>query len=275
MALGVDNFGPDVQQWNWVHEAIIEQWKGLAPYVFEPLYFFFTNTDKEGEDFVTISYLADLAQQAGLRSIITEIEAIGLSDNGFVDANGDRIRTAYKMYPWERMIRDAYGRDAIHHYGNGLDDTTMWIEPIWKMLWSNKGILPVLWHLFPDHQNLLPAYFEKAGKPVDVFGNALSLEAEEQLYGHGVVRKPLFGYEGADIKILSGRSGTVVEQGPHEGFGEEGVVLQQLMDLGTYDHHHPVLGIWTVDTDVCGLGIREHMNLITDRYCRFVPHVVS
>ena len=146
---------------------------------------------------------------------------------GFMNAeDGDRIRTAYKMYPWERMIRDAYGRDAIHHYGNGLDNTTMWIEPIWKMLWSNKGILPVLWHLFPDHQNLLPAYFEKDGKPVDVFGNALSPEAEDQLYGHGVVRKPLFGYEGADIKILSGRSGTVVEQGPHEGFGEEGVVLR-------------------------------------------------
>ena len=181
MALGGGQLRSRVQQWNWVHEAIIEQWKGLAPYVFEPLYFFFTNTDKEGEDFVTISYLADLAQQAGLRSIITEIEAIGLSDNGFVDANGDRIRTAYKMYPWERMIRDAYGRDAIHHYGNGLDDTTMWIEPIWKMLWSNKGILPVLWHLFPDHQNLLPAYFEKDGKPVDVFGNALSPEAEDQL----------------------------------------------------------------------------------------------
>ena len=37
---------------------------------------------------------------------------------------------------------------------------TLWIEPIWKMMWSNKGILPVLWRLFPDHPNLLPAYFE-------------------------------------------------------------------------------------------------------------------
>ena len=28
-----------------------------------------------------------------------------------------------------------------------------WIEPIWKILLSNKGILPILWELFPHHAN--------------------------------------------------------------------------------------------------------------------------
>ena len=37
---------------------------------------------------------------------------------------------------------------------------TRWIEPPWKAILSNKGILPLLWEMFPKHPNLLPAYFE-------------------------------------------------------------------------------------------------------------------
>ena len=37
---------------------------------------------------------------------------------------------------------------------------TRWIEPPWKAILSNKGMLPLLWEMFPGHPNLLPAYFE-------------------------------------------------------------------------------------------------------------------
>ena len=42
-----------------------------------------------------------------------------------------------------------------------LTDTTAFLEPAWKMILSNKGILPLLWAMFPKHPNLLPAYFEE------------------------------------------------------------------------------------------------------------------
>ena len=38
-----------------------------------------------------------------------------------------------------------------------------WIEPVWKMMLSNKAILPVLWELFPGHPNLLPSFFDRQG----------------------------------------------------------------------------------------------------------------
>ena len=31
------------------------------------------------------------------------------------------------------------------------------------MLWSNKGLLAILWELFPGHANLLPAYLNDPG----------------------------------------------------------------------------------------------------------------
>ena len=39
---------------------------------------------------------------------------------------------------------------------------TLWLEPVWKMMWSNKAVLAVLWDLFPGHPNLLPASFDPA-----------------------------------------------------------------------------------------------------------------
>jgi len=33
------------------------------------------------------------------------------------------------------------------------------LKPPWKAILSNKGILPLLWAMFPNHPNLVPAYF--------------------------------------------------------------------------------------------------------------------
>src|SRR5260370_36731608 len=57
------------------------------------------------------------------------------------------------------------------------------IEPVWKMLLSNKGILPVLWELYPCHPNLLYASFDRPGE-VDSW-----------------VKKPLLGREGANVTM--------------------------------------------------------------------------
>ncbi len=30
-----------------------------------------------------------------------------------------------------------------------------WVEPLWKSILSNKGLMPLLWRFFPGHPNLL------------------------------------------------------------------------------------------------------------------------
>jgi glutathionylspermidine synthase len=42
---------------------------------------------------------------------------------------------------------------------------TRWLEPPWKAILSNKGILPLLWAMFPRHPNLLFAWFDDATLP--------------------------------------------------------------------------------------------------------------
>ena len=179
------------------------------------------------------------------------VEDIGLRDDRtFVDLDDREIELAFKLYPWEWMFQDAFGARIAHA-------PTRWIEPPWKALISNKGILPLLWEMFPDHPNLLPAYF-------DDDPNAARL-------GASFVRKPLYSREGANIALVSAGTTLVEQQGP---YGAEGFIRQALAPLPNFFGQYPVLGSWLVDHTPCGLSIREDENPITGNTSRFLPHAI-
>jgi glutathionylspermidine synthase len=265
-----DRFGEGGDQWNRVHEALVERWTELRTDHRLPdghVHVLHTSAERSGEDFVTAAYLMETARQAGLRATLLPIEQLTLHETaGFLGMDGELVRSAFKLYPWEWMVREPWAVAAMERMGAGMGET-QWIEPVWKMLWSTKAILPVLWHLFPGHPNLLPAFFEDDGRPVDPLGAPVDVRWER-----GYVRKPLLAREGADLQVVL--DGAVVEAGPAQGYGAEGFVLQQFCDLGTYDGAHPVLGVWVVDMEPQGLGIRESDGLVTTDQSRFVPHAI-
>jgi glutathionylspermidine synthase len=256
-----DVFGEGVDQWNLLHEMLVGRWRELAQngrLPGERLHMLHTSAEQSGEDFMTIGYMAEVARAANLMSEIVAIESLGyIEGEGFVDTAGRPVRTAFKLYPWEWMMREDFAQQALEHMGDGRGQTT-WIEPIWKMLWSNKGILPVLHRLFPENPHVLPAFFDG--------------EQPESLTSF--VRKPLLAREGANATAVI--DGKVVEEGPDQDYGEEGFVVQAYTDLGDYGGGaRPVLGVWTVDVEPAGLGIRESDGLLTTNTSRFVPHVIA
>ena len=124
------------------------------------LYLLHTSKEKSGEDFMTVGYMVETCREAGMTCELMPIEKLGVHEHlGFVDPQGRSVRSIFKLYPWEWMVHEEFADEALRRMGDEQGQT-LWIEPIWKMMWSNKGILPVLWRLFPDHPNLLPAYFE-------------------------------------------------------------------------------------------------------------------
>ena len=180
-----------------------------------------------------------------------DIEDIGLRDDGtFVDLDDRSIALIFKLYPWEWMFQEAFGA-AI---GNA---PTRWIEPPWKAILSNKGMLALLWEMFPGHPNLLPAFFEN---DPDVAG-----------LGTSYVRKPLYSREGANVALIRGGVTLAQEDGP---YGAEGFIRQALAPLPDFSNQYPVLGSWLVDHSPCGLSIREDENPITGNTSRFLPHMI-
>jgi len=238
---------PGADQFNSLHERLIDAWKKLG----SGSHLHLTGTIDNREDAGTLAYLEDCARQAGLQTTSLDIEAIGWRDGGgFVDLDNREIALAFKLYPWEWMFRDAFGEKLA-------TAPTRWIEPPWKAILSNKGMLALLWEMFPDHPNLLPAFFEDDP-------NAARL-------GASFVRKPIFSREGANIALV--REGVTVaeQQGP---YGAEGFIRQALAPLPNFFNQYPVLGSWLIDHTPCGLSIREDENPITGNTSRFLPHAI-
>ena len=234
-------------QFNSIHECLIDAWKkvGAGRHVH------LAGTTENAEDAATLAYLEDTARQAGLATTLIDIEDIGLRDDGsFADLDDRSIELVFKLYPWEWMFHDAFGAKIA-------DAPTRWIEPPWKAILSNKGILPLLWEMFPDHPNLLPAFFEDDP-------NAAEL-------GASFVRKPLYSREGANVALISDGVTVVEQQGP---YGAEGFIRQAFAPLPNFSRQYPVLGSWLIDHTPCGLSIREDENPITGNTSRFLPHAI-
>ena len=237
-------------QFNRIHEALIERWQAIAPELNSGTVHFAHVADAAGEDALTTAYMMDLAREAGLSSTSLTMGEIGWGEGGnggFFDMAAQPIATLCKLYPWEWLAAEPFGCNiAADPRG------THWIEPIWKMLWSNKAILPILWQLYPDHPNLLGANFDPPPPGLD----------------HVV--KPMLGREGGNVKIV--RGGQVLAQSDGRYDGQ--VIYQEFCDLPEYDGQFPVIGSWMVDGTSVGVGIREGGRITTNRD-RFVPHVME
>jgi len=234
-------------QFNSIHERLIDRWTELG----DGRHLHLAGMTGNSEDAGTLAYLEDTASQAGLATTLIDIEQIGWRDGGgFVDLEGRDIALAFKLYPWEWMFREAFGEKL-------LEAPTRWIEPPWKAILSNKGILPLLWEMFRGHPNLLPAFFED--------------DPESASLGDTFVRKPLLSREGANVTLVSRGTTLVQEDGP---YGAEGFVRQAYAPLPNFADNYPVLGSWLVDHVPCGLSIREDANPITGNGSRFLPHAI-
>jgi glutathionylspermidine synthase len=248
----LQDFDSSKDQFNSIHEKLISYWKYLIPYLKEKTKVHFSCISESVEDLVTTEYMRDTATQAGLETDFIYLEDIGWDENNkeFVDWNNETIFNLFKLYPWEWLINEPFGNN-ITLERNGA----YWIEPAWKMILSNKGILPILFELNPFHPNLLPAYFDKSQ-----FSSAKK-----------IVKKPLLSREGANIEIFQNRD--IIEK-TYGDYGTEGYIYQEFFESESSGGKYPVLGSWIIGQESTGMGIRESDSLITNNLSRFIPHYI-
>jgi len=242
---------PEADQFNMLHEKLIAAFGVLGGS--SGVMHFASVSDSE-EDFGTVSYLADCAKQAGLFPVMIDIAHIGIDhQDWFTDSYNERIETLFKLYPLEDMVREEFGRYLI-------TTPTRIIEPLWKLVLSNKGLLPVLWQMNEGHPNLLAAYFDDDDKA----GWYLS-----ETY----VKKPLLSREGANVSLFDSglENGHLTVEGP---YGDEGMIVQELCYLPRFDDDWTVIGSWIVAGEAAGIGIREDDTPVTRNSSRFLPHFI-
>ncbi len=251
MAAGV--LPANADQFNSLHEKLIARFRAIFPANpdGERGFVHFSSEPAFVEDRQTVRYLEDLARQAGLDPKFVGIRDIGLNADGkFVDEENWLIGAMFKLYPWEQMLRDDYAEPLP-----GADVTVL--EPAWKSLLSNKGILPLLWERHAGHPNLLECYFES--------------DPAHTTLGSSYVRKPLFSREGANIELVKdGRRSTVLDG----GYGDGAHIRQALHAPPKFDNRYVIIGSWLVGNEPAGIGLREDRGRITKNTSRFLPHFI-
>jgi len=239
---------PRSGQFNSIHDRLIKLWQELKSLLPGGRIDFCSMEDAEDE--TTVAYLLDTALQAGLSASMFLIDEIGWDGDRFVGPGETPLTSVFKLYPWEWMVREEFG---AHISATGMT----WVEPAWKMLLSNKGLLPVLWTLYPDHPNLLKAAW-----------------AESEM-GPAWVRKPLLGREGANITLH--QPGQVFETAGE--YGDEGFIYQDLAPPKTFGGKYSVVGSWVIGHEegdsAAGIGIRESDTPVTTNLSQFVPHLFN
>lgn len=237
-------------QFNAIQEALIANFRCQAE---TGASFHFACCEDHVEDMGTVTYLADCAAQAGLKSQCLHVEAIGHAPGqGFVDTQNRPIERLFKLYPWEWMFEEAFGAFIAR-------SDTRFVEPPWKAILSNKAILPLLWERYPGHPNLIPACF---GDTPDT-----------AMLGTRWVEKPFFSREGANINIVSPAGCESRTEGPYAAPLSQ-TILQAWTPPPCLGGQHPIIGSWIVGDTPVGIGVREDAKVITQDGSRFVPHYI-
>jgi glutathionylspermidine synthase len=126
------------------------------------------------------------------------------------------------------------------------------LNPAYTLLFQSKGMLVILYELFPDSPYLLQTSFEP-------------LEGIQQ------VEKPVFGREGANTKIITG-DGTILTQtdGPYENYKK---VYQEFIEFPEDIHKSKYQAGVFFAYEACGLGFRKGGEIL-DNMSKFVGHVI-
>lgn len=200
------------------------------------------------EDLRHCEYYVELAAQAGIEADIVNLADIGVTASGrFVDGKDRPIDTLLKIYPWEMLSRDRYS----HALGAG---TLQMLEPPWKMILSNKAILPTLWEMFPDHPNLLRSAWSPDGMG-------------------SYVAKPIFSRGGENVEVVLEGNVEARTEGTYGGYP---VVYQEYVDLPRFGDRQAQIGSWVVGDEPAGIIVREAPagGIVVDR-STCVPHIID
>ena len=250
----LQDYNKDLDQFNSIHEKLVAHMKVCKEYLYGNLKLWMTCARNSEEDYMTVKYLQDIAQQAGIDNGFLYIDEVSVQDSylntPFVAPTGEALQNIFKLYPYEWLFNEEFGEKLIEK-----KDQTLWIEPAYKAILSNKMLLVYLHKLFPNHPNILPAFYSKDGS--ETFGL------------NSYVKKPVYGREGSNVTIV--KNDEIVEQTNGE-YGEEGVVVQKYFEIPQFDNNTPVIGSWLIGGVSAGMGIKETNGLIHSNMSKFVQH---
>lgn len=204
------------------------------------------------EDEQTVQMLKYIASEAGFKTEFAYIDEVSFDDENGVFYGGKNYEFFFKLVPWESIAVEE-GELALILTNIVKNQKAIILNPAYTLLFQSKGILKILWQLYPNHPLLLEA-------------------SDAPLVGKAQVKKPLFGREGENVSILS-QNGSVIEQ-TSGSYGDGASVYQEYCGLCTdNDGRSYQAGVFFA-YEACGLGYRRGTKILNNT-SKFVGHYIK
>lgn len=247
-------------QFNALYEALIDNFKRLVTLEedvsnFEERYdgwkFLFTSIKGNSEEENTVRLLQHIASEAGYETKFAYIDDIEFDEEGiFVDEDGYELW--FKLIPWEDIALEESDL-AMILTSIIKNQKAIIFNPAYTLLFQSKGILKILWDLYPKHPLLLESSFEP-------------LEGQKQ------VKKPIFGREGGNVGILDEDASEL--ESVDGDYDNHKMIYQAYTELATDNNGSSYQAGVFYAYEACGLGFRKGGKIL-DNGSKFVGHVVK
>ncbi len=245
-------------QFNNVYEAIQKNFQRLltgndAPENFANYYQYqnilFSSIGGLPEDERTTRFLQQMASDAGFQTDYCYMNEAAFSEEGVFNPSHTRFDYWFKLYPWEDIALQTDGitgllEDISRHQACSI------LNPAYTLLFQSKGIMKILYELFPNSPYLLET-------------------RTQALQGKKQVSKTMFGREGANTTILD-TAGRIIKSlgGEYDNYRK---VYQEFaefpQDREGRSYQAGVFYAW----EACGLGFRRGWEILDDM-SKFVSH---
>jgi glutathionylspermidine synthase len=248
-------------QFNATYEALIDNFKRLVTLDedvsgFDEHYagwnFLFTSIRGNAEEENTVRLLQHIATEAGFNTEFAYIDDIEFSAEEGIYYNETNYELWFKLIPWEDIALEE--SDLAMLLNNIIKNQKAIIfNPAYTLLFQSKGLLKVLWDLYPNHPLLLESSFEP-------------LEDQKQ------VKKPIFGREGGNVSILDENASELESvEGDYENHK---MLYQAYTELATDANGESYQAGVFYAYEACGLGFRKGGKILNNM-SKFVGHVVE
>ena len=249
------------RQFNNVYEAISENFKRLITLFddtdkFEAFYdgwkILFSSIEGNDEEEATTKLLQQMATDAGFVTKFEFLQNVRFDEEGIYDSDDINYEYWFKLYPWEDIAVDE-PELATMLTKIIQNQKAIILNPPYTLLFQSKGMMAILYELFPDSPYLLKTSFEP-------------------LKGIKQVEKPVFGREGANTKIIDA-NGTITAEttGPYENYKK---VYQEYNEFPKDMHGAKYQAGVFFAYEACGLSFRKGGEIL-DNMSKFVGHVIA
>lgn len=260
-ALLKENSLDEESQFNNVYDAIKENFKRLIT-LFEDTELFderydgwkilFSSIHGNDEEEATTKLLRQIATDAGFNTGFEYLQNVKFDEEGIYDRDDNRYEYWFKLYPWEDIAIDE--PELATTLSNIMQNqSAIILNPAYTLLFQSKGMLKILYDLFPDSPYLLKTSFEP-------------------LKGIKHVEKSVFGREGANVKIVDSDGSVLHEQdGPYGNYKK---VYQEYVELNSDENKEKYQAGVFFAYEACGLSFRKGGEILNNM-SKFVGHIID